>query len=126
MVTKVRGDFMVFHLKVILGWLVLLLTFCSGCTSTTNGSLQGFLFTYTKTPYTIDLHNTPAIPQKGSGTVFQIKEPVSGYGIYTELNSNAIGEIAKKYGMKKVYYADLEILSVLGIWKHDKIYIYGE
>ncbi len=126
MVTKVPGGFMVFQRKVILGWLVLFLTVCCGCTSTTNGSLQGFFLTYTKIPYTIDLHNTPVGSKKGKGTVIQIKEPVSGYGIYTELNSNAIGDIAKKNGMKKVYYADLEILIVLRVWKHNKINIYGE
>lgn len=78
-------------------------------------------------PYTTDLHNTRKTDIQGSGTIFHIQEPISGYNLYIELNSNAIGDIAKKHGLTKVYFADLEIFEVLGgIWQHQKLHIYGE
>jgi len=91
-------------------------------------SLQGFIFTKIKVPYTKDLNNTPVVEDKNSadGRITQIKEPISGQGIYVQFNSNAIGDIAKEHGLKKVYFADLEKFSILGIWSYEKICLYGE
>jgi len=78
-------------------------------------------------PYTTDLHNTKITDMKGFGTIFHIQEPISGYNLYIEFNSNAIGDIAKKHGLTKVYFADIEIFEVLGgIWQHQRLHIYGE
>lgn len=77
-------------------------------------------------PYKTDLRNTPVEDIQASGIIIHIEEPISGYGLYTELNSNAIGDIAKKHGITKVYFADIEIFDVLGIWHHEKLHIYGE
>lgn len=89
-------------------------------------SLQGFVFTNVKIPYSIDLNNTPTQGKCGDGKVIQIKEPISGQGIYLQYHTNAIGDIAQEHGLKKVYFADLEIFNVLGIWSYRKIYIYGK
>lgn len=87
--------------------------------------LRGEIFTNVR-PYKSDLHNTPVTNIHANGIIIHIEEPVSGYGLYTEFNSNAIGDIAKKHGLTKVYFADVEIFNVLGIWKHEKLHIYGE
>jgi len=86
----------------------------------------GFLFTYARIPYTHDLNNTAMTDFEADGRVVRIKEPLTGYGIYTELNTNAIGDIAARHGIHEVYFADLEILSILGIFNHNKLYIYGK
>ncbi len=88
--------------------------------------LRGKIFTHVRIPYTTDLHNTPVTDIHSDGIIIRIEEPVSGYGFYTELNSTAIGDIAKKHGLSKVYFADLEIFSILGVWRHEKLHIYGE
>ena len=88
--------------------------------------LVGLVYTKVKMPLSRDLNASPLKENAGIGRVIKIKEPVSGYGIYAELNSNAIGEIAKKHGISKVYFADREIFSVLGIWTTEKVIIYGE
>jgi hypothetical protein len=41
-------------------------------------------------------------------------------------SSNAIGDIARRNGIKTVYFADLETLSVLGIFKRYTVHVYGE
>ena len=40
-------------------------------------------------------------------------------------DTNGIGEIGKENGLEEVYYADLETLSVLGIWTQRWVHVYG-
>ncbi len=100
---------------------ILFLLLFGGCSPIT-----GRIYTHTREPYTQDLNNTPVTNIHSDGMVFHIAEPVSGYNFYIELNSNAIGDIAKKHGMKKVYFADLEIFEILGLWRHERLHLYGE
>ncbi len=41
-------------------------------------------------------------------------------------DSNAIGDIAKREGIDTVYFVDLEVLKVLGIWSQYTAHIYGK
>ena len=107
--------------KTIIASFLLFLPFLGGCSPVT-----GRIFTHIRMPYTKDLNNTPVPNIHANGIVFHAAEPVTGYNFYIEVNSNAIGDIAKKHGLKKVYFADLEIFEILGIWKHEKLHIYGE
>jgi hypothetical protein len=109
--------------------LFLLPIFFFGCASpgcVGSKCLTGLVFTRIKIPYTKDLDNTQAINIQAGGKIICIKEPVSGLGLYAAFNSNAIGEIAKRHSFKKVYFADLELFNILGIYKYEKLYIYGE
>jgi hypothetical protein len=109
---------------------LLLCSLASGCAfPLASGSdvLTGLVYTRIKVPMSIKLNNTPnEIVIDASGKVIRIKEPITGYGIYAEFNSNAIGDIARQYGVETVYYADHEIFNILGIWRHDKVIIYGK
>ncbi len=89
------------------------------------GPLVGLVYTKVKMPLSRDLNVSPLKDKDGTGRVIKIKEPISGYGVYAEINSNAIGEIAKKNGIGKVYFADQEQFSILGIWTTTKVIIYG-
>lgn len=90
------------------------------------GPLTGLVFTKVKMPLSFDLNASPSQENNASGKIIKIKEPVTGYGIYTELNSNAIGDIAKKHNIRTIYFADKEVFSILGIWSATKVIIYGE
>ena len=102
----------------------------SGCSSLSVIDMApsggGRLFTYTKKPYTVDLHNTPVPVSSGMGKIIRLKEPFSGYGVSAEFDSNAIGDIAHDNDLKEVYFADMEEISFLGIWKVHRLYVYGE
>jgi len=76
-------------------------------------------------PLSRDLNASPLKENHGTGKVIKIKEPITGYGVYAEINSNAIGEIAKKHGIGKVYFADQELFSILGIWTTTTVIIHG-
>ena len=110
--------------------LVLLFALTAGCAGITgragNRVLNGYLYTHVRIPYTINLDKTPASAAQAAGKILQINEPLSGYGLYAKFNSNAIGDIAQSQGFKKVYFADMEIFSILGIWRDETIHVYGE
>jgi hypothetical protein len=110
---------------------ILLLSFpvfggCAALGKVDEGILRGYVYKRVRVPFTSDLHRSPASATPAHGKIIQVKEPISGYGIYAEFSSNAIGEIAKRHGLTTVYFADKEIFSILGVWRHDKIFVYGE
>ena len=105
---------------------ILLLGGCSSFNEFVGGPPTGVVFTHIRVPYTLDLDNTPVTNIHANGLIIHIEEPVSGYGFYAEFNSNALGDIAKKHGLTKLYFADIEIFDVLGVWHHEKIHLYGE
>ncbi len=104
---------------------VLLLPFLLfGCAA---GLLSGAVFTWVTIPLTQDLDQTPMVEVEDfSGRLIQIKEPFSGYGFYAEVDSNGIGDIARKHKLRTVYFADKEIFSIMGIWKTETVTVYGE
>ena len=103
-----------------------LLTGCLSVGGVGSNSLRGMVFTRIKVPFSEDLVNSPVIEVHRGGKILQVKDPVSGYGFYARWDSNAIGDIAKWYNLKEVYFADMEIFSILGVWRREKILIYGE
>lgn len=87
----------------------------------------GLIYTNIKLPLTKNLHHTPVPAVKPpTDRVLEIKEPFSGFDIYVEVGSNAIGDIAKANGMENLYFADQEIFSVLGVWTTTRTFLYGE
>jgi hypothetical protein len=98
-----------------------------GLTACGTGPLVGLVYTHVKLPLTRNLHATPVptTPPR-SDRVIEIKEPITGLGLYARVNSNAIGEIARHNGLKRLYFADQEVFSILGIWKTHRVILYGE
>ena len=98
-----------------------------GLTACGTGPLVGLVYTHVKLPLTRDLHATPvpSTPPR-SKQVIEIKEPVTGLGLYARVNSNAIGDIARQNGIDRLYFADQEVFSILGIWKTHRVILYGE
>jgi|GEM_PF-1344029 len=107
----------------------LLVVVALGCclTACGTGPLVGLVYTNVKLPLTSDLRATPlpAHPP-GSDRVIEIKEPLSGLGLYARVNSNALGDIARKNGVDPLYFADQEVFGILGIWKTRRVFLYGE
>jgi hypothetical protein len=95
-------------------WLVLLGLGCTGCFS-------GVVFTHVVVP--LDANFDRTLVQTGSARDdtkrFQ-------YRVRVEWGDQAVGEIAQRNGIETVHYADLETLSVLGVWSQRWVRIYGE
>lgn len=80
----------------------------------------GLVYTHTFEPLSTDFHDAPVTTEQAPGDVKQLH-------IYVRVlwSGNAIGEIAKEHGIDEIYYADLETLSVLGIWTQEWAHVYG-
>lgn len=105
-------------------FLVIPLVICLAACGT--GPLVGIVYTNVKLPLTRDLNATP-VPDgpSGSDRIIEIKEPFTGAGISARVSVNAIGEIALQNGVETLYFADQQYFSVLGIWKTNRIILYG-
>lgn len=81
------------------------------------------IYTRITVPLDVNLNDTPVFTgrrESAQGDTRHIR-----YYVQVEWESNAIGDIMKKHGLTKVHYADLEILSVLGIWTQRFVHVYG-
>ena len=86
-----------------------------------NSCGAGAIYTHITTPLDVNLNNTPVYASGAAkGDTKKIR-----YYLDFEWDSNAIGEIMKDAGLTEVYYADLETLSVFGIWTQRHVIVYG-
>jgi len=98
--------------------LLLTLMLLHGCT-------YGLLYTHTTNPLSLNYHRTPVDP--GKKTANDSTKQIHIIEVTAKWDTNGIGEIAKKNGFNEIYYADLEIFSVLGgLWEQDYVHIYGK
>ena len=83
---------------------------------------RGLIYNHTTVPLTVNFNKTPVSaerPQHGNVKHFRYS--------YVDIrwDENGIGRIAKQHGIETIYYADKEVLSILGIWTQTYIHIYG-
>ena len=84
-------------------------------------SPRGLLFTKSTLPLDTNLSHTRKVPHYEKGDVKHLH-----YYMDVMWSSNAIGDIARQHGIESVHFADLETLSVLGIFKRYTVHVYGE
>jgi hypothetical protein len=89
--------------------------------SSASSAPAGLIYTRVTVPLDVSLDETPVHTDRASESwnTFQ-------YYVQVDWGSDAPGDIAKQYGFTRVYYADLEVLSVLGIWTQRWAHVYGE
>ena len=51
---------------------------------------------------------------------------ITGLGLNARMDANAIGEIARSYGIETLYFADQEYFSLFGIWRSHIVRLYGK
>jgi hypothetical protein len=78
-----------------------------------SGCLHGQIYTNVTEPLTTHFRDTPVVTNGyEKGDVKQLR-----YSYFHLIwDDNAIGSLAKRAGFEKVYYADLQTISILGIW----------
>ena len=81
----------------------------------------GRIYTHTTVPLDVDFDATPTQPREAKGDVKEFRYRL----VDVQWDSNAIGEIALANGIDQVYYADMETLSLLGIWTQRIVHVYG-
>jgi len=101
--------------KVLLAFVSCLAPVLAGCTGP-----RGLIYTHTVEPLTTHFHDTPVVGTEAAGDTKEIQ-----YYVRVLWSCNGIGAVAKENGFSKVYYADMETLSVLGIWTQHWVHVYG-
>ena len=91
----------------------------------TVGCVRGLLYTHVTVPLDVGFDRTPVYEDR-SPAVGQESTKTLRYYVQIEWGSTGPGDVAKKYGFKKIYYADLETRSILGYWTQRTAHVYGE
>tara|TARA_R110002096_G_scaffold114529_2_gene248433 strand:+ start:1842 stop:2162 length:321 start_codon:yes stop_codon:yes gene_type:complete len=86
----------------------------SGCTT-------GAFYHRVTLPLDVNFNNTPVHPPASRGSTKEFR-----YYVDVQWDSNGIGDIARKAGLSKVYYADRTVLSIAGVWTQVFVTVYGE
>ena len=87
-----------------------------------SGCVSGLLYTHTITPLTTNFDATPVVDtMAGKSDIKHFRY----YLIDLQWHSNAIGDVAKAYGFDRLFYADLETLTILGFWTQKWVHLYG-
>jgi hypothetical protein len=89
------------------------------------GSLRGYVFTTHTTPLTGDLDEDAVVEVHRDSDTRQLREPFTGAGLTAVWHTNALGDIARQHGLRQLDYADVETLSILGIWTQQTVHLYG-
>jgi hypothetical protein len=87
-----------------------------------SGCSAGILYTHTVEPLTLNHHAAPAAGIDTQGDIKHIQ--VAWLGVMW--GTDGLGELAREHGIKELYYADLEYLSVLTVWRQYKVHLYGK
>ena len=73
------------------------------------------------TPLDLDFDRTAIHERVGRGEVKHVRYKMAE----VKWDSNGIGDIARRHGMEAIYYADLETLSILGLFTEQTVHVYG-
>ena len=88
---------------------------------------RGMLFTRVVTPYSTDFRATPAGSKTCRVSEHILREPVSGADISVLFTLRVLEDAAHAAGMKNLYYADEETLSLMnGIYERKTVILCGD
>lgn len=87
----------------------------------------GIIYSDTVIPYSKRYKETPVGSKRCEINTHQIREPISGYNIYTEWTTGYILSEARKAGISEIYYMDKRTISILlGVYRRDTLIIHGD
>jgi hypothetical protein len=85
----------------------------------------GVLYTHYRAPLTPQASNFLVAGPEGKSYTMAVREPfVTGQGVAWA--QAAVQEAAREGGLKKVAYADFEILDILSVYSRFTVHVYGE
>jgi TRL-like protein family len=84
------------------------------------GCAFGLLYTHVVVPLDLDVDDTPVEPETG-------KSPWKTFSfvVHVDWDSAAIADAAHEAGITHIWYADMEIYSVLIFWQERTAIVYG-
>lgn len=86
---------------------------------------RGLLFTAYRAPLTTEFQKTPAEGRVGTASTLYVRDPiVSGFDVAWE--DASINTAAHEGEISHIYYADYDVLQILGIFGKFTTRVYGE
>jgi len=89
----------------------------------------GCVYQHTVMPLDVNLNETPVYQgRQGDDSWKTLRIPLIVVPAYVQFDwgSSGIADAAHAQGMTEIYYADLETLSVLGVWRQQWAIVYGK
>jgi len=89
----------------------------------------GCIYSHTVMPLDVNFNQTPVYQgRKGDDSWNTLRIPLIVVPAYVQIDwgSSGIADAARAQGMTEIYYADLETLSVLGVWTQRWAIVYGK
>ena len=80
----------------------------------------GFIYEHTTTPLDVNFDSTPVFESSGNGDTKEFR-----YQVDFQWGSNGIGDIVKRSGFTQAHYADITVLSIMGVWQQVFVTVYG-
>jgi hypothetical protein len=87
-----------------------------------HGCVAGAIYQRTIAPLDLNLRDTPAGSVDGEAN---LKDLNLTY-VRIAWDGNDIAGAARKAGIARIHYADLEVLNVIGIWRQSWVHVHGE
>jgi hypothetical protein len=85
------------------------------------GCVTGLIYSHVVVPLDVNLDRTPVREESSRESWNTLR-----YYLQFDWGSDGIGDVAKRHGFKRIDYADLETLSVLGVWAQHWAVVYGQ
>jgi hypothetical protein len=85
------------------------------------GCMSGLIYTHVTVPLDVNLDRTPVSTKEARDSANTLQ-----YYLRIDWGSDGIGDVARRHGFTRIDYADLETLSVLGVWKQQWAHVYGQ
>jgi len=85
------------------------------------GCASGWLYSHTTVPLDANYDATPVLGNTSRGDI----KKLSYASFDIEWGDSGVGGIVERSQLAEVYYIDIEVLSVLGIWTQRWVHVYG-
>lgn len=87
----------------------------------------GPVFTYIVEPYTEDFNRTPVGTRSCVVNNYKVEEPVSGYDLSAEWDTDVVARAAREAGMTRLHFAERETLEIwFGTFRRRRLILYGD
>ena len=99
----------------------------AGCSGIGSSLVQGNIYTNVVLPYTTDFQDSSVGSKRCVLDEYQLREPVSGYGVSVEWTTGRILAAAQAAGISRISYTEMQTMSILmGIYRRQRLIIYGD
>jgi TRL (tRNA-associated locus)-like protein len=85
------------------------------------GCITGLIYSHVTVPLDVNLDRTPVREESSRESWNTLR-----YYLQFDWGSDGIGDVAKRHGFERIDYADLETVSVLGVWSQHWAVVYGQ